>query len=103
MTPLLPIIRLGFEIGIENLLLKDEGVIPSGSFKARGAAVGISRAKELGIKTVAMPTNGNAGAAWAQYAARADIEAHIAMPVNAPRLRGTRQAFRVPHCTWSTV
>jgi len=63
MTPLLKLNRLGAETGLENLYLKDEGIIPTGTFKARGAAVGVSRAKELGIKTLAMPTNGNAGAA----------------------------------------
>lgn len=86
MTPLLPLRRLGEEIGIPNLLLKDEGLVPTGTFKARGAAVGISRAKELGVRTFAMPTNGNAGAAWAVYAARAGIEAKIVMPVDAPKI-----------------
>ena len=61
MTPLLHLKRLGKEIGLENLYLKDEGIIPTGTFKARGAAVGVSRAKELGVKVLAMPTNGNAG------------------------------------------
>ena len=67
-----------------GLLIKDEGLIPTGSFKARGAAVGVSRARELGIRHVAMPTNGNAGAAWATYATRAGIRSTIAMPVDAP-------------------
>jgi len=84
MTPLLPMKRLGSDMGIERLLMKDEGVIPTGSFKARGAAVGVSKAKELGVKELAMPTNGNAGAAWALYAARAGIRASIVMPVEAP-------------------
>src|SRR5690606_15769811 len=60
-----------------------------GSFKARGAAVGVSRARELGVRHVAMPTNGNAGAAWAAYAARAGIRATVAMPTSAPTI--TRQ------------
>jgi threonine synthase len=64
--------------------LKDEGIIPTGTFKARGAAVGVSRAKELGVKVLAMPTNGNAGAAWAVYCAAAGIEAVIVMPEDAP-------------------
>ena len=58
MTPLLKLNRLGAEVGLENLYLKDEGIIPTGTFKARGAAVGVSRAKELGVNILAMPTNG---------------------------------------------
>lgn len=85
-TPLDLLPRLGADLGIEHLYLKDEGVIPTGSFKARGAAVGISRAKELGIERIAMPTNGNAGAAWATYAARAGMEALIVMPADAPEI-----------------
>ena len=77
MTPLLPLKRLGPHIGIPNLYLKDEGIIPTGTFKARGAAVGVSRAKELGIDILAMPTNGNAGAAWAVYCAAAGIKARL--------------------------
>ncbi len=84
MTPLLPIPKLGTTIGVPKLYLKDEGIIPTGTFKARGAAVGISRAKELGIQEFAMPTNGNAGASWALYAARAGIQATIVMPKDAP-------------------
>ncbi|BBW96225.1 threonine synthase [Geobacillus sp. FSL W8-0032] len=86
MTPLVPMPRLGKEIGIEALYMKDEGVIPTGTFKARGAAVGVSKAKELGVKQLAMPTNGNAGAAWSLYAARAGIRATVVMPVDAPEL-----------------
>jgi threonine synthase len=84
MTPLLPLPRLGAEIGIPGLYLKDEGIIPTGTFKARGAAVGVSRAKELGVEVLAMPTNGNAGAAWAVYCAAAGIKAVIVMPEDAP-------------------
>lgn len=84
MTPLLKLDRLGRKMGLTNLYLKDEGIIPSGSFKARGAAVGVSRAKELGVKTLAMPTNGNAGGAWALYCAKAGIQAVIVMPKDAP-------------------
>lgn len=84
MTPLLPLPRLGSKLDMPNLYLKDEGIIPTGTFKARGAAVGVSRAKELGVKTLAMPTNGNAGAAWAVYCAPAGIEAVIVMPEDAP-------------------
>ncbi|MDQ0920274.1 threonine synthase [Paenibacillus sp. V4I5] len=84
MTPLLPMNRLGLDMGIGSLWMKDEGIIPTGSFKARGAAVGVSKAKELGVQELAMPTNGNAGAAWALYAARAGLRSSIVMPVGAP-------------------
>ncbi len=86
MTPVLPLSRYGRKIGVENLSVKDEGLLPTGSFKGRGAAVGISRAKELGISRIAMPTNGNAGAAWSAYAARAGMDALIVMPENAPEM-----------------
>jgi threonine synthase len=86
MTPLLRLPRLGKEYGLPRLLMKDEGLIPTGSFKARGAAVGASRARELGVTGIAMPTNGNAGAAWATYAARGGLAALIAMPLDAPEI-----------------
>jgi threonine synthase len=84
MTPLIPVPAIGAELGVDRLLMKDEGLIPTGSFKARGAAVGVSRAHELGVKKIAMPTNGNAGSAWATYAARAGMASLIAMPLGAP-------------------
>ena len=86
MTPLLPLPTYGARIGVPGLLMKDEGLTPTGTFKARGAAVGVSRAAELGVRGVAMPTNGNAGAAWAAYAARAGLDCLIAMPVAAPAI-----------------
>jgi threonine synthase len=86
MTPLLPMPSYGRRAGLSRLLMKDEGLIPTGTFKARGAAVGVSRAAELGVKGVAMPTNGNAGAAWALYAARAGMASLIAMPDDAPAI-----------------
>ncbi|MDG4658451.1 threonine synthase [Ectobacillus antri] len=86
MTPLLSMPRLGEDMEISHLYMKDEGVIPTGTFKARGAAVGVSKAKELGVKELAMPTNGNAGAAWSLYAARAGIKATIVMPTDAPSI-----------------
>jgi len=84
MTPIVPLPRMGGAIGLERLRLKDEGLLPTGTFKARGAAVGVSRANELGVKKIAMPTNGNAGAAWAAYCARAGIEILITMPKDSP-------------------
>lgn len=64
--------------------LKDDGTLPSGTFKARGAVVGLSRAAELGVKSVVIPSAGNAGAAWALYAARAGIELTVVMARSAP-------------------
>ncbi|MFQ2173730.1 threonine synthase [Aeromonas rivipollensis] len=86
LTPLLPLPTLGKQIGIPELWMKDESIIPTGSFKARGAAVGISRARELGVSHFAMPTNGNAGAAWALYGARAGLSSTIVMPQAAPAI-----------------
>jgi threonine synthase len=86
MTPLLALPVYGAAIGVPGLLMKDEGLIPTGTFKARGAAVGVSRARELGVKAVAMPTNGNAGAAWSVYAARAGLGSLVVMPVDAPEI-----------------
>ncbi|HLQ04660.1 MAG TPA: pyridoxal-phosphate dependent enzyme, partial [Verrucomicrobiae bacterium] len=80
MTPLLVAPRLGEALGIEALDVKDEGLLPTGSFKARGAAVGVTRAKELGVTTLALPTAGNAGAAWAAYGARAGMRVVVVMP-----------------------
>lgn len=86
MTPLLDLPSAGARLGVPGLRMKDEGVLPTGAFKARGAAVGVSRARELGVRGIAMPTNGNAGAAWAVYAARAGLGALIVMPVDAPEV-----------------
>jgi len=86
MTPLLSTPRLAAELGLRRLLIKDDGLLPTGSFKARGAAVGVSRTRERGVTRLAMPTNGNAGGAWSTYAARAGLRATIAMPVDAPRI-----------------
>ncbi len=85
-TPVWPLRRLGGALGLPHLSLKDEGLNPTGTFKARGAAVGVSRARELGITEFAMPTAGNAGGAWAAYGARAGMRAHIVMPVDAPAM-----------------
>jgi len=93
MTPLLPAPTLGAEIGIRNLLVKDESPLPTGTFKARGAAVGVARAAELGITRLAMPTNGNAGAAWSAYGARYGLDVTVVMPVDAPRITRSEAAF----------
>ena len=86
MTPLLPLSRVGERLGLHRLLMKDDGRLPTGSFKARGAAVGVSRAIELGARRLSMPTNGNAGAAWAAYAARGGVTIGVAMPIDAPTI-----------------
>jgi threonine synthase len=86
MTPVLPMPKIGQAIGVPDLLMKDESLLPTGTFKARGAAVGVSRAAELGVAAIAMPTNGNAGAAWSVYAARAGMRSLIVMPAAAPRI-----------------
>ena len=83
-TPVVPMTRHGADIGIGSLYCKDEGLLPTGSFKARGAAVGVSRARELGVTAFAMPTNGNAGGAWSMYGRRAGIAARVVMPKSAP-------------------
>ena len=82
-TPLLPALRLGASLGLEHLYIKDEGLNPTGSFKARGMAVALSRAAELGIREVVVPTAGNAGGAMAAYAARAGLTAHVILPADA--------------------
>lgn len=84
-TPLLHVPRIGRELGLSNVFVKDESKNPTGSFKARGLAAAISRAKELGVGKVIIPTAGNAGGAMAAYAARADMKALIYMPKDTPR------------------
>lgn len=86
MTPLLPMPAYGTQVGGPDLLVKDESLLPTGSFKARGAAAGVSRAAELGVRKIALPTNGNAGSAWAAYAARAGMDALVVMPIDAPEV-----------------
>ncbi|HXB71492.1 MAG TPA: threonine synthase [Candidatus Acidoferrales bacterium] len=84
-TPLVQARRLGARIGAEALWVKDEGLNPTGSFKARGLACAVSMCVELGIKKVAIPSAGNAASAMAAYAAAAGIEAHIFMPRDVPQ------------------
>jgi threonine synthase len=95
-TPLLPAPRLSERFGVE-VFVKDDGALPSGTFKARGAAVGLTRAVELGAESVVMPSAGNAGAAWSLYAARAGVDMTVTMARTAPeankaevRLAGAR-------------
>ncbi|TMF54712.1 MAG: threonine synthase [Chloroflexi bacterium] len=85
LTPLLDARRIGDELDLPDLRVKDEGLLPTGTFKARGAAVGVTRALELGVSTIALPTAGNAGAAWAAYGARAGIRVVVVMPDTTPQ------------------
>jgi len=84
MTPLVHAKRLGASMGLANLYVKDEGLNPTGSFKARGMSAAVTRAKQLGVKALAAPTAGNAGGALAAYAAAAGIPAVIVMPADTP-------------------
>ena len=84
MTPLNVAPCLGAELNIPSLQIKDEGLLPTGTFKARGAAVGVTRAAELRVSTLALPTAGNAGAAWAAYGARAAMRVVVVMPETTP-------------------
>jgi threonine synthase len=83
-TPLLEAKKLGGELGLGRLWIKDEAQNPTGSFKDRGLSLAISRAKELGVTKAAIPSAGNAGGSFAAYAARAGIEAHVFMPRDTP-------------------
>lgn len=83
-TPLLSGGRLGEELGLKALWLKDESQNPTGTFKARGMAVAVTRARALGVAALSVPTAGNAGGALAAYAGRAGIPAMVAMPRDAP-------------------
>jgi threonine synthase len=94
MTPLVPLPRLGARLGSAELLVKDEGRLPTGSFKARGLVLAVSMAKALGIKHMAMPTNGNAGAALAAYASRAGIKSTIFCPDDTPEINVSEIALQ---------
>src|SRR5271157_1857457 len=84
-TPLVRTKRLGARLGADSLWVKDEGLNPTGSFKARGLSCAVSMCAELGVKKVAIPSAGNAASAMAAYAAAAGMEAHIFMPRDVPQ------------------
>jgi threonine synthase len=86
MTPIVPLPKLAAKLGAGELLVKDEGRLPTGSFKARGLVMAVSMAKALGITHMAMPTNGNAGAALAAYASHAGIKTTIFCPEDTPEV-----------------
>ena len=84
-TPLLRASRLEIEVGHSPIFIKDEGLNPTGSFKARGLCLAVSRALELGVRSLSIPSAGNAACALSAYAALVGLEAHVYMPVDVPR------------------
>jgi len=91
-TPILECERLSYELGA-NIILKDEGLNPTSSFKARGLSSAVSKAKELGVSKFSIPSAGNAGGALAAYCARAGLEAYVFMPKDAPLANKTETIF----------
>lgn len=83
-TPILSASRLSERLGCQDIVIKDEGVNPTASFKARGLSAAVSKAKELGITKLTMPSAGNAAGAMSSYAARAGLEGYVFMPQDAP-------------------
>ena len=94
MTPLVRLPTLAARLGGGEIIVKDEGRLPTGSFKARGLVMAVSMAKALGIKHMAMPTNGNAGAALAAYATRAGIKSTIFCPEDTPEVNVSEIALQ---------
>ena len=91
-TPIISLPNIARREGASNLLVKDEGRLPTGSFKARGLAMAVTMAKQFGVQRIAMPTNGNAGAALAAYGARAGIETVVICPAETPEINVTETA-----------
>lgn len=85
-TPILPATRTGEWLGLHRVFIKDEGQMPTGSFKARGMAVAVSKAKELGVTKVAAPSAGNAASALAAYGTRAGMDVNLFMPADTPEI-----------------
>src|SRR5207342_2610175 len=94
MTPIVPLRKIAQKHGGGELIVKDEGRLPTGSFKARGLVMAVSMAKALGIKHMAMPTNGNAGAALAAYASRCGIKTTIFCPEDTPEVNVSEIALQ---------
>ena len=86
MTPVLPLEAIGRKLGLRHVFVKDEGLNPTGSFKARGLSAAVSKAKELGVRTASMPSAGNAGSAAAAYCARAGLDLYLVMPSDVPHV-----------------
>jgi threonine synthase len=93
-TPLIALPRIAARLGAGELIVKDEGRLPTGSFKARGLALAVSMAKALGIRHMAMPTNGNAGAALAAYASHCGIRTTIFCPEDTPEVNVSEIALQ---------
>jgi threonine synthase len=93
-TPLVAMPKLAKSLGAAEILVKDEGRLPTGSFKARGLVMAVSMAKALGVQHMAMPTNGNAGAALAAYASRAGIKTTIFCPEDTPEVNVSEIALQ---------
>ncbi|MFT7687838.1 MAG: threonine synthase [Candidatus Azotimanducaceae bacterium] len=97
MTPILPSRYLAETLSMPSVFVKDEGRLPTGSFKARGLAMAVTMAKELGVTKMAMPTNGNAGAALAAYCSRAEMESFVFCPDDTPVVNVEEIAFQGAH------
>ena len=93
MTPLIPLPRLERRLDCAQIMVKDEGRLPTGSFKCRGMAVAVSMLKSLGVTRVAIPTAGNAGAGLAAYASRAGMESYVFTPADTPEITASEIAF----------
>jgi threonine synthase len=93
MTPLIPLPTLERRLGCAEIQVKDEGRLPTGSFKCRGMAVAVSMAKSFGVTRIAIPTAGNAGAGLAAYASRAGIESFVFTPADTPEITASEIAF----------
>ena len=98
-TPLVDLQASARAASAKRLLIKDEGRLPTGSFKARGLALAVAMGKEQGVTHMAMPTNGNAGAALAAYAAAAGIETHVFCPADTPEINVREIALAGAHVT----
>jgi threonine synthase len=98
-THIFPAERLRRELGVERLLIKDEGLNPTASFKARGLSAAVSKAKELGLTRLTMPSAGNAAGAMSAYAARAGLEAYVFMPRDAPEANMKEASITGAHLT----
>ena len=85
-TPMTPTPKLGSIIGVPNLTVKNEGINPTGTFKDRGLSVAVSKAKELGVVRLALPSAGNAAGSMTAYGARAGLESYVFMPKDAPEV-----------------
>jgi threonine synthase len=96
-TPIVSLPNIAEREGSASLMVKDEGRLPTGSFKARGLAMAVTMAKQFGIERIAMPTNGNAGAALAAYGARAEIGTVVICPSETPEINVTETAAYGAH------